>query len=488
MRTVSRLVVCLFSVALVFPASACTVTKFYPLEWNAAQVAGTLEALFQELLFVFDSGTRMLKATGCDKQIKLLDPLIATANKGDAERWQTEVEKRLWNAASQIGLFHHNVYGFDLKKPTGNWKTVSVRPGGIWAARLGGKAIYGLTLSQNKAQLLFEVLDLNEVKTAKQVGEPDSKLPLALWPQAISDSKWVGALATEYQGRIGGHAKEKTAYRSRAVWSTGTEKIVCERFYLAQPSASGASIRLYFFLITMPQADFVSSGKSLEDFVGNFSMPEAPVQTVIAKAPDSLQAAEKKAAGSSNEVTLHRSASNKGRTYVWRLGKNPSTEVQEALSCYWSGHPKEAETLWSKVLPKLSKEEHAEGLWYLAKTQTQQGKYREALPTLMQMEKEIGDSQMAFDAAMEEGKLLGGSLGNWTQAEIAWQRASKLAQQNVEKWEAACHLATVPFYKKQYRQALETLEGLLKQYPTVETADFVRWYLWYMKNCLEKKI
>ena len=141
MRIVPRLVVGWLGFALVFQAFACAVTKFYPLDWNAAAVAGALEALFPEILFEFDSGARILKATGCDKQQVLLKPLLDAAKKGDAAQWQLAVEKRLWNSAGQVGLFHHSVYEFDLKMPTGNWKTVAVTPDSVWAARLGGKAL-----------------------------------------------------------------------------------------------------------------------------------------------------------------------------------------------------------------------------------------------------------------------------------------------------------------------------------------------------------
>ena len=139
-------------------------------------------------------------------------------------------------------------------------------------------------------------------------------------------------------------------------------------------------------------------------------------------------------------------------------------------------------------MPKLSKEEQAEGLWYLAQVRAEQGKYREAIPNLTQLEKEISDFHMAFQSALKQGLLQGRYLGDWNQAEIAWQRASKLAKEDQQHWEADCHLATVPFFKKHYRQAVEALEGLLKQYPTEQTADFVRPYLWFIKNCTEKKI
>jgi len=91
MRTVSRLVVCLFSVALVFPAVACTVTRHYPLEWNASRVASDLEVLFPELLFTFDPITRLLKATGCEKQFVPLEKCLAVAKTGDVVRWQSQI-------------------------------------------------------------------------------------------------------------------------------------------------------------------------------------------------------------------------------------------------------------------------------------------------------------------------------------------------------------------------------------------------------------
>ncbi len=483
MRTVSRRVVCVFSVALVFPAAACTVTRHYPLEWNAAQVASDLEVLFPELLFTFDPIPRLLKATGCDKQFAPLEKCLAVAKTGDVARWQSQIEERLWKGTSQVGLFRHSVYGFELKKPSGNWKIASVWPDATWAARLSGKPLYGLTLTQNKARMIFIALDLAEVKTAAQAGETDSKLPLALWPQAMPDSKWVGAVSSEYQGRIGGHAKEKTAYRSRAVWDTGTEKIVCERFYVAQPSESGASTRLYFFMITMPQADFVSSGKSLEDFVGNFSMPETPMQAVLAKAPESLKAASEKAATSSKQ-----NPASPARAYQWQLDKNPSSAVQEVLRYARDDRPNEAEPRWLKTLPSLSKAERPEALWYLASAQIQQRKYSEACSTLHQLQKEASDHPFGFQAAMTQGMVQGFYRQEWNQAQISWQYASKLAKDESQRWQVACKLATVPFYKQQYRPALEALEGLLKQYPTEKTADFVLWYLWYIKNCPEKKI
>ena len=117
-----------------------------------------------------------------------------------------------------------------------------------------------------------------------------------------------------------------------------------------------------------------------------------------------------------------------------------------------------------------------------------QGKYKEALTSWAQLEKETPDPRMVFRAAMQQGDIQGRYLKNWGQAEAILQRTAKLAGEGTERWEAACQLAIIPFHKKQYRQALEALEGLLKQYPTEQTADFVRPYLWFIKNCTEKKI
>ncbi|MBI4023475.1 MAG: tetratricopeptide repeat protein [Verrucomicrobia bacterium] len=489
--------------------SGCVATQYLFLDWNANVVAATLEALFPELLFEFDSKAQTLKATGCSRHLALLNPLTAAARTEDMVRWQTEVERRLWNASGQarlsgggqVGLFRHSVYGFELKKPSGDWKTVSVTPDTSWAQRLGGKAVYGLTLTQKNARLTFVTLDFNDAKTAGELGEPDAKLPLALWPQAIADAKWVKASAGDYSGRVGGiQACDKTVYRARALWftsvnpssggNTGADRIVCDRFYIAQPSA-GSGTRLYFFMLTMPLAEHAAAARWLEDFVGGFSMPETPMQPVIPRTPGPLLLAAKSASASAQSTGPSSIAGVKTAApaiYVWQLTKNPSVEIQAALRANVSTHHAETESLWKKTLPTLSRSERPEGLWYLACAQIQQRKYSDACSVLQQFLKESPDHPLAFQTALTHGMVQGFYRQEWTQAHLAWQHASKLARDETQKWQVACKLATVPFYKRQYRQALEAFESLLKEYPTEKTADFARWYIWYLKNCVEKKI
>jgi hypothetical protein len=194
---------------------------------------------------------------------------------------------------------------------------------GLSANPQAGKPLWGLTLAQNlsrqtrlggeEARLVFVVLDLAQAISASALGEPDARLPLALWPQAIADSKWVKMVAGDYAGRVGGvHAGAKSVYRSRALWNTGAEKtrlpdggqVVCDRFYVTQPSANGESTRLYFFMLTMPLSQHAAGARWLEDFVGNFSMPETPMQPILAKAPEALNVAAQSASAGSCRKTL----------------------------------------------------------------------------------------------------------------------------------------------------------------------------------------
>ena len=89
---------------------------------------------------------------------------------------------------------------------------------------------------------------------------------------------------------------------------------------------------------------------------------------------------------------------------------------------------------------------------------------------------------------IQEGMIQGNYLQNWGQAEVIWQRATQRAKEDVQHWEAVSKVATVAYYKKQYRQAAEALEKFLQEYPTIQTANFVKPYLWYIKNCTKKKI
>ncbi len=151
-RNLSRWVFILCSLAIgLVSASACTDTRFYSLEWNADTVASNLEVLFPELLFEFDSGTRILKGTGCKSQLDTMEPLIKTANKGDVARWQAEVEKRLWNANGALGIFKHSVFGFQFRKPSGDWKLASLASDPS-VQQAGGKPIFGLTFAQKNAR------------------------------------------------------------------------------------------------------------------------------------------------------------------------------------------------------------------------------------------------------------------------------------------------------------------------------------------------
>lgn len=125
-------------------AFACTDSRFFVLHWNAPTVAASLQALFPEVLFEYDAGATMLKASGCKGQLETLKSLIDAANTGDPARWDIEVNKRLWESSLQRGMFQHTLYGFSLRKPPSEWKIASLLADSTYASRLGGQALFGL--------------------------------------------------------------------------------------------------------------------------------------------------------------------------------------------------------------------------------------------------------------------------------------------------------------------------------------------------------
>ena len=208
-------------------------------------------------------------------------------------------------------------------------------------------------------------------------------------------------------------------------------------------------------------------------------MPASPPSPVLTKTPEARLAANSKAMEPPNSPP-------EKTVYQWRLAQNSSPAIQRALAP--ATKPQESEQIWQEVLPTLSPPDLPEALWYLARAEFLQGKNALAEQTYQKLQTDFPAHPLAFQAALQQGTICGHNLRDWNRAEQVWQAALQLARNDSEKRQAACQLAVVPYYRKQYRQALQALEQLLDEYPTGETADFVRPYLWYLKTCAQKKL
>ena len=438
----------------------CTQIKYFSLAPNDRSIVASLDVLFPELLFEFDSKAGLLAATGCGDQIALTQPFITAAKSGDPVKLHAEIDRQLWHRLPQSGLFRHPIYGFDLQNSGTAWSTVSIFPETAWAKRVGGHPLFGLTLSQKTARLIVLVADVDVTETAQQVGAMDSKLPPVTAPQSVADLKWANSLA-------GGSAflmfapTTVTSYSARTLWLAGNEKIVTERTYVAQPSATGQFTRLYLFMLVVPFADYNQPAQLLETFLRGFRMPAHPLSPVLTRTTAARLAAQRTAQDSPKD---HPQLS----VYQWRLAQNSSPAIQRALAPVTK--PKEADQIWRDLLPTLSQPDVPEALWHLARAEFLQGKNALAEQTYQKLQTDFHTHPLAFPAALQQGTICGHNLRDWNRADEVWQAALNLAHDDSERRQVACQLAIVPFYRKQYRPALQALEQLLDEYPTFATA------------------
>ncbi|MEI8315840.1 MAG: hypothetical protein WCG79_10370 [Verrucomicrobiota bacterium] len=453
----------------------CTQTRYFSLAPNDRPTVATLEALFPELLFEFDGKAGLLTVTGCDDQITLAQPAIIAAKSGDPAKLHAEIENELWHRLPQPGLFRHPIYGFDLLNQDAAWTTVTTAPDAAWAKRINGHPLFGLTLAQKTARLIVLVTDVDGTQTAQQMGAVDAKLPPATAPQAVADLKWADAAMGRAAWLIA-PPPQVTSYSTRTLWLTGKEKFVAERTYVAQPSAAGQFTRFYLFETLVPYGDYNPQARRLDMFLRGLRLPASPLSPILKKTPDNLVVAARQDWRAATEATQ----------YKPRLVYNASPLVQRALARGTT--PMQAEQLWRELLPTLAQSEVPEALGHLGFVEFAQRKYPQAEQTFRRIQEEFPTDPLAFQATLQRGIVLGYYLHDLVRAEAVLLVARRLARDDSERWRADCQLAVVPFFRKQYKPALQALEQLLDDYPTLATANFVRPYLWYLKNCTQKKL
>ena len=454
--------------------SDCTQTRVFSIAPNDRATVASLEALFPELLFEYDGKAGLLTVTGCGEQIRLAQPAITAAKSGDPAQLHAEIEGELWHRLPQPGLFRHPIYGFDLVNQDAAWTTVTTAPDAAWAKRINGHPLFGLTLSQKTARLIVLVADVDGAQTAQQLGAVDTKLAPATAPQAVADLKWADNLAGRSAWLVA-PPPQVTSYSTRTLWLAGKENLVSERTYVAQPSTAGQFTRFYLFETLVPLGDYKPQAHLLDMFLRGLRLPSSPLSPVLKKTPAALAVATRPV------MTEQRVA-----VYQSRLAQNASPLVQRALARGTT--PVQAEPLWRELLPTLTPAEVPEALGDLGYVEFAQRKYPQAEQTFRRIQEEFPTDPLVFQATLQRGIVLGYYLHDLTKAEEVFQMARRLARDDSERWRADCQLAVVPFFRKQYKPALQALEQLLNDYPTIATANFVRPYLWYLKNCTQKKL
>ena len=433
--------------------------------------------MFPELLFEYDGKAGLLTVTGCGEQIRLAQPAITAAKAGDPGQLHAQIETELWHRLPQPGLFRHPIYGFDLVNQDAAWTTVTTAPDAAWAKRINGQPLFGLTLAQKTARLNVLVADVDGLPTAQQLGAVDTKLPPATAPQAVADLTWADNLAGRSAWLVA-LPPQVTSYSTRTLWLAGKENLVSERTYVAQPSVTGQFTRFYLFETLVSLGDYKPQAHLLDMFLRGLRLPVSPLSPILTKTPEALLAAKRKEKEPSKQPLR--------LLYQWRLAQNSSPAVQRALAPKTKS--KEAEQIWQEVLPALPQSDMPEALWHLARAEFLQRENTLAAQTYQKLQTDFPTHPLAFLAALQQGTICGHYLRDWNRAEQIWQTALKLAHNDSEKRQAECQLAIVPYHRKQYKPALQALERLLEEYPTVATANFVRPYLWYLKNCTQKKL
>jgi len=445
----------------------CAERALFSVPLRSERLVTVIAALYPEVLVQTDQGAGILAVTGCPDQLAMLRGLVRAFGENDPAQLQAEIERQVWRHG---GAYRHSVVGVGLRKPAAAVTVPIILPDRAWAKRLGGTPVCGLRLIQQDIQFQLLVVDVPGGQVARTLGATDAAQPPPYFPRAVEDKQWAGKLAGEYVW-MPGLSATTTRYSARALWSVGGKKYVTQSAYLAQPGAAGDFTRVYACVATAPLEQYSVQTQGLEGFLRGLTVPASPT-----------------GGGPENRpvVAAGKPVPPRAAPYAWRLVRSAEPAVQRAVAA--QAEPAVAEPLWSELVKALPPADQPEALWYLARARLLQKKYAAAEQTLGKLATEFATHPLAFGAALQRGTITGHYLRQWDHAEDAWRLARRLAQDDHQRWQAACKLATVAYYKRQYRPAVQALEQLLENYPTVETADFVRPYLWYLKNCTEQKL
>ena len=486
-------------------AWACKTTKVWviPRSPIPVRIDEVLNAMFPTFLVTYDSGAGMLSVTGCAKAMGPLEKLVTAYTSGNEAEWKRELENQLWNS----GSFTCPVYEWTLRRPPSvQWKLErlsDIASPGVKA--LKGDAIFGMQLQRGKARLDFDVFDLSGEHTAQGI--------LAALPgiaQGARDSRWADTLAESPGRRLGGTvAVNSTCYMVRDLWQTGTGGVVREVIAVAQVTPGRDATRVYLFTQLAKEKEYPQQRGWTMDIANGLGLPETPPRplaphaaTLITKttvkgaaqpagpgnASDASDAADAGNAGDAMKTGTAPGTLSRTADPIHKIHQSSLPSLKTANTFSANGDFAAAEKAYKAALDTTPPAMRPELALAIAGVQAQQKRYTQAIATLEEALRHASEPATEFEIHMRLGTLRSTTNRDWKSAESHFGAARRLAPDTYSQWRADCQLARVPYYLKQYKQAIKDFEVLLQSYPTSQTAKFARPYLWYLKNCTEKKL
>ncbi|HSI82225.1 MAG TPA: tetratricopeptide repeat protein [Candidatus Methylacidiphilales bacterium] len=456
-------------------ASACQTTKTWVIT-NPARIPldQVLDSMFPEFLVTYDSGSGILTVTGCAKHMEPIEKLVAACNNKSPDAWGKELEQQLWTSR---GEFRNSVYEFTLRRPSSQqWKVGGItQAGSNFTKAVKGQSIFHMELLRDKTRLSFDVFDVEGYQTAQGILE---KMPSP--SQSVRDEKWSQTQKEDIGRRVGGVlASNAPGYSIRDMWVTSGGSLIREMVAVAHPTPEKDATRIYIFHQTIREKDFPLQRNWLMEVAEGLQLPATPPRPLAPNAGSVIAATS----NSANTEEL-----KPGIAVIFKVHQSKSPSIQKANSLYSKGEYSDAEKAYQAVLQNSPADIRQEICIAIASTQIQQKRLSQAIVTLETALQHTSEPATEYDMHMRLATLYVQSSKNWKSAESHLLAARKIAPDKYSQWRAACQLARVPYYLLQYKQAIKAFEELLQTYPTSQTAEFARPYLWYLKNCTEKKI